>query len=182
RNGEAIEEMRQLVQILPKRLVFRGNLAVYADYASDFQTAEREATAVQQPTDLIALALAFAKLGQGQLPEAIETYQKLAKIEPRGPSRAASGLGDIALFEGRLSDAVQTLEQGAAADLAAKNPDKAARKLISVAYAHQLRGRTSAAVAAAEKALANSDAIQVRFLAARVLVEANAVAKARKAG
>ena len=37
----------------------------------------------------------------------------------------------------------------------------------------------SAALAAAEKALQNSNAVPIRFLAARIFVEANAVAKAR---
>ena len=43
---EAVEEMRQAVQILPKRVLFRANLAVYSDYAGDFQTAEQEIQSV----------------------------------------------------------------------------------------------------------------------------------------
>jgi Flp pilus assembly protein TadD len=39
----AVDEMRQVVKLLPKRAVFRENLALYANYASDFQLAEREA-------------------------------------------------------------------------------------------------------------------------------------------
>ena len=176
---EAVDEMRRAVQILPKRAPFRGNLAVYADYAGDFQTAEREAGTLQEPTDLATLALAFARLGQGQLPEATATYQKLATIGARGGSWAASGMGDLALYEGRFSDAVRLFEQGAASDLASKNADKAARKLTSLAYAHLMRGQRSPAIAAAEKALLNSKAVPIRFLAARIFVEANAVARAQ---
>jgi serine/threonine protein kinase/tetratricopeptide (TPR) repeat protein len=176
---EAVDEMRRAVQILPKRVPFRGNLAVYAAYAGDFQTAEREAGTLQEPTDLATLALAFARLGQGQLPEAAATYKKLATIGARGASWAASGMGDLALYQGRFSDAVRLFEQGAASDLASKNADKAARKLTSLAYAHLMREQRGPAIAAAEKALLNSKAVQVRFLAARIFVEANAVARAR---
>jgi eukaryotic-like serine/threonine-protein kinase len=176
---EAVEGMRRAVQILPKRPGFRANLAIYADYAGDFQTAEKEATAIEVPNDLATLALAFAQVGQGRLPAATETYQKLASIGPRGQAWSASGLGDLAMYEGRFSDAVRIFEQGAAADMASKNPDRAARKLTSVAYVHLLRGQKGLAVAAAEKALLTSKALPIRFLAARVFVEAGALGKAQ---
>ena len=177
--GEAVEEMRQAVQILPKRVPFRANLAIHTAYAGDFQGAEREVGSLQEPTDMAMLALAFARLGQGQLPEATATYEKLSAKGARGASWAASGTGDLALYEGRFSDAVRVFEENAAADLASNHSDRGARKLTSLAYAHLMRGQKSAAVAAAEKALANSNAVPIRFLAARIFVEANAVTRAR---
>jgi serine/threonine protein kinase/tetratricopeptide (TPR) repeat protein len=176
---EAVAEMRQAVKILPTRVPFRGNLAVYAAYANDFQTAVQEASALQVPTDLSTIALAFGQLGQGLLPEAAATYEKLRAISARGASWAASGIADLALYEGRFSDAVRLFEQGAASDLAAKNSDKVARKLTSLAYAHLMLGQKSEALAAAEKALAGSNAVAIRFLVARIFVETNAVARAR---
>jgi tetratricopeptide (TPR) repeat protein len=176
---EAVDEVRQAIQILPKRVSLRANLSIYADYAGDFQAATREVEALQEPTDLTTLAVAFAKLGQGLIPEATATYQKLGTVGPRGPSWAASGVGDLALYEGRFSDAVRIFEQGADADLARKSADKAARKFSSLAYAHLMRGQKSAANAAAEKALLMSKTVPVRFLAARVFVEAGALTRAR---
>ena len=88
-------------------------------------------------------------------------------------------MGDLAVYEGRFSEAAQIFEQGAATDLAAKNVDKAARKLTSMAYAHLMRGDKVQAIAAAEKALLTSNAVTIRFLAARVLIEAGVVAKAK---
>ena len=38
----ALEEMRRVVAILPKRSLYRVNLALYAAYGSDFQTAEQQ--------------------------------------------------------------------------------------------------------------------------------------------
>ena len=77
--------------------------------------------------------------------------RSLGTIDALGASFAASGLGDLAVYEGRFSDAVRILEQGAAADLAAKNPDRAAAKFASLAYAQLLRGQKGAAIAAAEQ-------------------------------
>jgi tetratricopeptide (TPR) repeat protein len=177
--GEAVSEMRQAVQILPNRVALRANLAIDAAYAGDFTTTVEEVNQLQAPTDLATLALAFAQLGQGQIAEATATYQKLSAIGARGASWAASGAADLALYAGQFSNAARLFEEAAASDLAAKNGDRAARKLTSAAYAYAVLGQQSAAVAAAEKALANSNAVPIRFLAARVFVEANAIARAR---
>ena len=173
----AIDETRKAVEILPKHIVLRGNLALYANYAGDFQTAEQEAGAISEPNAYAVLALAFAQLGQGLLPEATRTYEKLRAMGALGASMTASGLGHMALYEGRFSDALRIFEEGAAADLAAKNPDRAAAKFTSIAYAQLMRGQKGAATAAADKALLNSKVVPVQFLAARVLVEAGAGAR-----
>jgi tetratricopeptide (TPR) repeat protein len=170
--------MRQAVQILPRRVLFRSNLAIYSDYAGDFETAEREASAVEEPNDLATLALAFAQLGKNQPDDARRTYTALAGISSRGASWSAAGLGDLAVYEGRFSDAITVFDTGARADLAAKNGDRAARKLIALAYARLLRGQPALAVAAADQALAASKVMDLRFLAARILVEAGRLDRA----
>ena len=91
----------------------------------------------------------------------------------------ASGLGDLALYRGRLSDAARIFTAGAAADLASKDTDRAANKFAALAHVQLMRQQKSAAVATVEKALANSNAVKIRFLAARVFVEAGSVEKAR---
>ncbi len=176
---KALDEMRQVVRILPNRTLYRVNLALYADYSGDFQTAETETRAMTAPGPFGLLALAFAQMLQGQLVQATETYQRVGKLDEQGASYAASGLGDLALYEGRLSDAARIFTQGADADLASKDSDRAAGKFAALAYIELLRQQKGAAIAAAEKALANSNAVKIRFLAARVFVEADAVPKAR---
>jgi serine/threonine protein kinase/tetratricopeptide (TPR) repeat protein len=175
----AVAEMRQVVDLLPNRATFRDNLALYANYAGDFQTAEEEALTIQEPDVYATLAVAFAQLGQGRLPEAMQTYRKLATIDALGASFAASGLGDLATVEGRYADAARILNEGAVRDLAAKNTDRAASKFAALAYAEQSRGRRMAAAAAIDKALANSQAVKIRFLGARSYVEAGQIDKAR---
>jgi serine/threonine protein kinase/tetratricopeptide (TPR) repeat protein/DNA-binding MarR family transcriptional regulator len=175
----AVNEMRQVVQLLPNRAIFRVNLALYLSYASDFQAGEKEARAIQEAGPLPVLALSFAQVGQGQLPQALESYQKLDAINALGKTFAASGLGEIAAYEGRFSDAIRILEQGAAADLTAKGADRAAAKFASVAHLQVLLGQKGAAIASAEKALTNSKDAKIRFLAARTFVEVGETAKAQ---
>ena len=175
----AQEEMRQTVELLPNRSLFRINFALYANYAGDFRTGEQQARRVQQPDSFALLAVAFSQLGQGQLAEANATYQELAKTSTLGTSFATSGLGDIATLEGRFSDAAQIFRQGAAQDLASKNADRAAAKFASLAFALLSRGEKEQAVAAAAQALANGKAVKIRFLAARTLIEAQEIAGAR---
>ena len=177
--GRAMDEMRAVVRILPKRATFRVNLSLYASYAGDFETAEREARTIQEPDAYARLALAFAQVGQGQWAAARDTYQQLAGIGGLGPSFAASGLGDLAALEGRYGDAVAILTRGATADLAAESPDRAAAKFAAVAYAELSRGRLGAARRAAEESLRHGNAVKIRFLAARTFVETGDLAKVR---
>ena len=175
----ALEEMRRVVAILPKRALYRVNLALYSNYATEFQAAEREARTIEEPDVKALLALAFAQLGQGQFAQAMATYQQLGTIDALGASIAASGLGDLARLEGRFSDAARILEQGAARDLASKSADRGAAKLAALAHVELLRGRRRDAIAAIEKALASSSGMRIQFLAGRVFVEAGEAARAR---
>jgi eukaryotic-like serine/threonine-protein kinase len=175
----AVAEMRRAVEILPNRTLFRTNLALYLNYGGEFQAAEKEARAIKATATKAALAVAFAQLGQSQWREATETYEKLKEIDTLGASLAATGLADLARVEGRYSDAARMFEQGAAADLASKNPDRAAAKFAALADVELQRGRKAAAIAAAEKALLNSNDVKIRFLAARLFVEAGETDKAR---
>jgi tetratricopeptide (TPR) repeat protein len=177
---EAMREMREAVRILPKRVVLRSNLALFAAYAGEFEPTEQEVRALEEPDDQAIAALALSQLGRGLLPEAAETYKRLGTMGDSGASYAVSGLADLALYEGRFSDAVRTLERAVAADLASKNADGAAMKLVLLAYVHLMQAQKGPAVAAARKAVMNSSAVAIQFLAARVMVEAGAIAEARK--
>jgi eukaryotic-like serine/threonine-protein kinase len=179
-NG-ALDAQRRALKIMPRRTTVRTNLAFYESYATHFQAGEREARAVQEPVLAGVLALAFAQLGQGQVAQAVETYTKLEALNTHAASsRAQLGLGDVAIYEGRFSQAARILSQGAADDVASKDPDAAADKFAALAYARLTHGDKKLAVTAADQALANSHAVKIRFLAARVLAEAGETARATK--
>jgi len=176
---QAIDEMRQAIKILPNRRFFRENLAIYAAYSSDFQTAEQEARAMDKPGLFGLLPLAFAQVLQGQVSQANETYQSMGELDQQGASYAASGLGELALYEGRFSDAIRIFTDGAAKDLESKDTDRAASKYAALAYAQLLRQQKAAAIASGERALATSPkAVKIRFLVGRIFVEAGATARA----
>jgi len=176
---EAMAEMRQAVQMLPNHTGYRTNLALVATWATDFEVAD---SALQKlPTnDIRALQVrAYSQVGRGLLTEAADTYQKISQIVPQGPSQAALGLGDLAVYRGRFAEAIRIFEPGAAADLAAKNSDRAAIKFTSSAFAHLMSGHPELAIKAADTALQHSKSFPVRFLAARIYAEAGAIDKAR---
>jgi len=178
---QALEAARRAVELVPKGAGQRFNLAFISSFAGDFAAGEREAheTLKLAPSlGLTYLPLAEAQLGLGQLQQAAESYRKLEKSNP---SIAAVGLADLAAYEGRYRDAVRILEEGIAADMAAKAPENAAAKCAALAEVQFARGQNRAAVDAARKALTISQSVNVRFLAVRTLVQAGEAAAARAA-
>jgi tetratricopeptide (TPR) repeat protein len=110
----------------------------------------------------------------------MQTYRELAAVNPRAASYAVSGLGDLAVYEARFSDAIRIFGEGVAADLQANVSDRAAAKLVALAHAQNSSEQEARARAAAERALTLSKAVKIRFLAARVFAEARDVARARE--
>jgi eukaryotic-like serine/threonine-protein kinase len=176
----AVEEMRQAVKILPNRALYRMNLATYSAYSGDTATAEQEAKIAIPQTPWALQPLAMAQTLANQLPQAAETYREMGKHEQLGPSYTATGLGDLALYEGRFADAARIFTEGATADIAAKEPDRAGAKLAALAYTELLRDRKAQAIAAADRALEISQARTVRFMAARILIEAGEPQRAKR--
>lgn len=176
---EAVAQMRAAVAILKNRALYRENLILYAAYSGDFATAEQEFPAMKEPTFLGRLGLAFAQLGQGQIKPAAQTYLEVGNGDEQGASYKASGLGDIAGYEGRYTESVQILTGGATDDLKAKDTDRAAMKFAAIGDAQILRQQNQAAMIAADEALENSKSVKVRFRAGRIFANAGAVQKAR---
>jgi tetratricopeptide (TPR) repeat protein len=176
----AIEEMRRAVEISPKHAMFRNNLALFSAYAGEFAAAEQQAKTAQQLNPSYAkafLALAFAQLGKGQTTDAASTYHRLSQVGPRQASLATTALADLAIYEGRYTEAIQMLDKAAQTDAAAGDGHGAAIKFAMLAHAQLSRGQSKAAVAAASAALTQSSAADVRLLAGRVLSAGTEIAK-----
>jgi eukaryotic-like serine/threonine-protein kinase len=177
--SKAVDELQQVVAIVPNRTAYRANLANAAAFNSDFVTAEREARKIAEPDAITLIVLAFSQLGQSQFTQAAQTYQKAAAISPYAASLATSGLADLANVQGRFSDATRLLEQGIAEDLNSKRPDLAAAKLAALARTQLARRQARPAVATADKALMHYDGLNIRFMAARTFIEAGRLDKAK---
>ena len=176
----AIEVARRAVTILPKRAIYHSNLAMDLAYNGDFQGAAKEAAETLKLGYVNGnLIQAFASIGQDQIANAKEAYGNLAKAIP---SDAATGLADLAIYEGRYSEAVKMLEDGAKQDLSGRQPDKdaAATKYWMLAYTQLQRKQNAAALAAAKLALDNNTAVQTRFVAAQVYAALGEESKAQE--
>ncbi|MDX2152608.1 MAG: protein kinase [Bryobacteraceae bacterium] len=170
---KALEEAKRSVQVYPKVLLYRSNLAMYTMYNSDFSGAEKEARQVlaASPNYLKALGtLAQTLLGQGLPDQAVETYRKMAAL-PVGESLGTMGLSDVALYQGRIAEAVTLLKEGIAKDSEAKRMASAAKKEAALAEALLLLGRRDEAGAAATRAVAASADFMPSYTAARVFLE-----------
>jgi len=173
--SRALEEGGLAVDLNPKNVPQRNNMALYAMYAGDFESAAQEAQAVIDMNPAFAkayIARGVSELGQGHPEQARETYGELEQVSARGASFAATGLGDLALFEGKNANAVAILEQGIAGDLANGFGYDAAVKTVALAEAHLATGDRDAAVETANEAVEMRRSLGVVVPAARVLLAA----------
>jgi eukaryotic-like serine/threonine-protein kinase len=180
---KALEAAERAVEIVPKGVGPRLNLAFISAFAGDFAGSEKEARTALSINPSAAqgyLVLAEAKLGQGQIDEAADAYHKLETFGPIATSTATAGLADLAAYQGKYADAARILAQGAAADEAAKMTDSAARKYVALGNIEEIQGNHNAAISNTDKALANSQISSIEFLAARTYVDAGELAKAQK--
>jgi len=180
---KALEAAKRAVEIVPKGVGPRLNFAFISAFAGDFAGSEREARTALSINPKAAqgyMVLAEAQMGQGQIENASQSYHQLESFGPDAASTATAGLADLAAYQDKHADAVSILKQGAAADLAAKNNDSAARKYVMLAKIEESQGIHAAAVADADKALAESQIAPIEFLAASKYVDAGELGKAQK--
>jgi serine/threonine protein kinase/tetratricopeptide (TPR) repeat protein len=181
--AEAVTAAAKVVSIAPNDVLYRLNLSFLASASGDFQYGEKEARAALQlnPSSEIAyLMLGEAQLAQGQMTQAADTYDRLEKLGENGASTAAIALADLAVYEGRFQQAVTILQRTVTADLAANRAEAAANKFAALAYVQLLRNKLPSAQDAAHKALAQSEAVSIRFLAARIFIEGGDLPRAQK--
>ena len=147
--SEALDLGRRAAKIYPDNIIRRNNVALFAMYAGDFETAEREALEVisinaEFPKAYVALAL--AQLAQGRAGEAEATWRRLQRV-PAGRSFAIAGLADLAVTRGRLAEAAGIL---AAESPQAEDP----RRLVTLAEVRLAEGNAQEAASLAARAAA----------------------------
>lgn len=179
---KAAEVGRRAVELAPKDVSKRYNLVWYLMGAGDFETAEQEVHKVLELDPEYSEAYvckALIEICNGQSHTATETYQQLESRGDYGVSQAASGLADLALYEGRLSDAIDILKKRISLDIEIDKDYIAADKYIALAQSYWLQGNKKLAAEAADNAIATSRKEDVLFSAAEIYVQAGENDKAR---
>ena len=168
--------------ILPKRATYHVNLSrCTRRIGGDFQAAAKEAAATLQLNPSYPFRFPGAGIRRPRAgPTSLRPPRLTRTLEKLRASDAAMGLADLAVYEGRFSEAVTILQKGAAEDRAARSPDNAADKFALLAYAQLLRQQNGPALEAAKSALELSQSVKIRFLAAQVFVAAGETAKAQE--
>ena len=179
RNMEkALQLGLQATKTFPKAVFYKSNAALYALYAGDFAAAQKEAASVLEINPAHTkgfLTTALSQLATDHAPEAVATYGKMKGLPGSAKWLAASGLADLAMYEGRLADAAALLDP-AINDEA--NVSRKARLVVTMAEVRNLQGRPRDAVTLARQAMDLSKSEGIAFLAGRALNEAGQPAAA----
>jgi serine/threonine protein kinase/tetratricopeptide (TPR) repeat protein len=179
---KAVDEGLLDIGANPQSINGRYNLSWYALGAGDFAMAEEETRKVLAARPEFAeayVSLALSQLAQDKAVQAAETYGKVAAVDTFGASIAATGLADIAVYEGRLADAASILRNGISFDQENKWTYNAADKSIMLADILFLQGKRAEALAAVDRALGIDKNDTALFSAARICIKAGQLDRAR---
>jgi len=170
----ALELGRKASNIYPANVLRRNNVALFAMYAGDYETAEKQAKDVlaNLKNDYVKayFVVAMAQLGTARPAEAEATWQNLEKVSDPGRDLAAQGRADLAMYEGRLTDAAKILQDALANPPEKRPAGTTARLTAMLAEVRQLQGRDADAIKLAEDALKQSSQASVALFAGRVLI------------
>ena len=146
---KSVAESARLIEIYPKRTLYRSNHALNAMWAGDLETAVKAAESViaEDPTAFKPfMVLAMAALDAGDSEAALLAYQRMEPTGPRGKSLASIGAADLALFAGDAKQAESILLAGIEDDRSGDNERGIGAKTIALAEAYLAQGRNAEAL------------------------------------
>jgi serine/threonine protein kinase/predicted Zn-dependent protease len=182
RMQDAFEQGLKAVEQDPENLDYRYNQSWYALASGNYDTAIQEArkTLEIDPNYTKAfVVLALTELARGNRDEAVRIYKELESLSESGATWACIGLADLALYEGRLADAIAILNEGIKSDLEKNRKFYTNPKYRMLAQAYLLKGKKADGVEVAEKALDIYSGGETKFAAAQIYMEAEQEDKAR---
>lgn len=142
---------RQALDMYPNNVIMRSNLALFAMYAGDFETAtaEAEQTLLLDENRYVALLpVAMASAARGDLAGAQSAYDRMSKYGDRGRSLANLGKADLEMLRGNHAAAIDTLQTGIADDEETGNAGSLATKQVMLADALASAGEARKAAVA----------------------------------
>ena len=153
----AVDLGRRASDAYPNNVLRKSNAALFAMYAGDFETAEQLANdtlALNSRYTRVFVTLGMSKLATGHPADAVATFERLRAIDSASAKAyLASGLIDIALYEGREGDALTRLGEAIAADRGAANQSSLGRRLALRANVLVSRGDKARALRDATEAV-----------------------------
>ncbi|HYU80109.1 MAG TPA: hypothetical protein VEK56_14065, partial [Vicinamibacterales bacterium] len=164
---------RRALEIYPRKLLYRGNYALYAMYASDFKSALDGATQLlnDEPTYYPAyLPVAVAALTQRDFTAARDAYDRMDRTGRAGAAVAAIGVADAAMYEGNFPEAVKLLRQGIENDKKAAPGAPMATKYVLLGEAYRQLQQRAPAVDAVNEALKLGHQEEIAVPAAETLL------------
>jgi len=171
----AVEKAQKVAELYPKNITSHFNLVWYALGANNFELAEQEATKVLEINPEFAkvyVPMALIELAQERPELAADKYRELESMSSWGAFNAATGLADLALYEGRLKDAKEILEKTIAAEAQKGQINFLDEKWVMLAQTLLLQKQNIAAFDAIDKAVALSNKTDVLFPAALIYIQA----------
>jgi tetratricopeptide (TPR) repeat protein len=158
----------------------RANVAIFSMYAGDFAVAENESESTIQlnpdyPKAFIVRGL--SQLAQGKVKEATDSYRHVESA--LSPSLASIALADLALYQGRLADAIAILEPAIARSRQDQKSATTAKQLVLLAQAYLAGGHKPEAMKAAADAVTEDTSGDIAIEAGRIFAQAGNEAKAR---
>ena len=130
---KAQEAGLKALEIYPTNEISLANYALYAMYAGDFDSANlraRELLELDSTHYPAWFPLAIGALVANDIEQATLAYESMGELGARGASLANLGLADMALYRGRLSEAVDLLRSGIADDKESDNREAIATKTM----------------------------------------------------
>jgi tetratricopeptide (TPR) repeat protein len=180
--GQALDVAGRILERSPQDLAARAAAASYALATGDF------GGAIGRAKELIALhpdnagarwTLGMAHVLRGSASDAAAVFRELQTM-PGGASIGTLNLAEIAVLEGRTRDALEILEPGIAADLQHRDTYDAGVKEWLAGYVHRVRGETTEALAALDRAIPPRLDTTIAFLVAREYIALGALGKAKE--
>jgi tetratricopeptide (TPR) repeat protein len=180
----ALEIGRQAAEMYPTHVGRRNNVALYAMYAGQYETAIAESDAARKLNSEFVkafVARGLSELALGRNADAVRTFEALRGLPSAvAASYAFAGLADVALYEGRTADAIRYLKEGIAADEASKNMTALAKKRVAMADALLAQGDPGAAAQEAQRAVATDHTIPTLLTGGLVLARTGRAADANR--
>lgn len=153
---EALAAGKRVKDLYSGSAMYQSNYALFAMYASDFETGATEARGALEKSadyDMAWLPIAIKAIVDEDYAAAKSAYESMERASEQGAPIAKIGLGDLAIYTGDFDAAREHLLKAVELASADENKYLMATAYMALAFAHDAEGDFEAAVEWSERAL-----------------------------